>query len=84
MTRCSVGILISLSMLSVPIITQKWLSYFVGSLVIILVWALVSHRGFGETKVKLFGKEISLLNVDLVTYGVTACGFMLIINGWAG
>lgn len=80
-TRFTIGILLSLSMLSVPIITANWLSYFVGSLVIGLVWGLVSWRGFGETRLKLFGKEISLLNVDLLTYAVTALGFILIVNG---
>jgi hypothetical protein len=80
--RGIIGTLLSLSMLSVPIITKNWVSYFVGSLVIVLVWAVVSYRGFGETRVKLFGKEVALLNVDLTTYAVTALGFVLIINGW--
>lgn len=81
-TKGIVGLLISNSMLSVPIITKNWVFYFVGSLVIILVWALVSWRGFGETKIKIFEKEISLLNVDLFTYAVTFFGFILIINRW--
>jgi len=80
--RGIVGILISLSILSVPILTHHWLSYAIGSWIIIGIWGSVSWRGFGETKVKLFGKEISLLNVDLITYGVTTLGFLVIIHGF--
>jgi len=83
-TRATVGLLISLSMLSVPILKGTWFSFLVGLVIIILIWAINSWRGYGETKIKLFGKEISLLNVDLVTYAVTAIGFVLIINGWIG
>jgi len=80
--RGIVGKLISLSMLSVPILTHHWLSYAIGTWIIIGIWGSVSWRGFGETKVKLFGKEISLLNVDLVVYGVTTLGFLVIIHGF--
>jgi hypothetical protein len=83
-TRGTVATLISISMLSVLILKGTWLSFLLGSALIIGVWGAVSWRGFGETKVKLFGKEVTLLNVDLVVYGVTACGFVLIINGWVG
>ncbi len=84
MIRGIVGILICITMLSVPILTWNWVSYLLGSGGIILVWALVSWRGFGEIPIKLFGKEYQLLNVDLVVYGVTASAFVLIINGWVG
>ena len=82
--RGTVAFLIVLSMLSVPILTKNWLSYLLGSVGIILIWSLVSWRGFGSIPVKLFRKEYNLLNVDLVVYGVTALGLVLIINGWAG
>lgn len=81
-TRGTVGLLISLTILSVPILTNNWVSYFLGSVGIILIWAFNSWQAYGETKLTLFGKEISLLNVDLVTYAVTALGIVLIINGW--
>ena len=83
-TRGTVGLLISITMLSVPILTNNWVSYFLGSVGIILIWALVSWKGFGEIPVKLFGKTYNLLKVDLVTYAVTSCGLILIINGWLG
>ena len=31
-----------------------------------------------------FRKEVALLNVDLTTYAVTACGFLVIIHGIFG
>jgi hypothetical protein len=83
-TRGLVGKFIALSMLSVPIITGNWLSYLFGSWVIILVWAFVSHRGFGEIPIKLFGRTYNVLKVDLVTYGVTSLGLIIIINGFLG
>jgi hypothetical protein len=69
-------------MLSVPILKGTWLSFLIGSALIIGIWGAVSWRGFGETKVKIFGKEYNLLNVDLTVYAVTACGIILTINGW--
>lgn len=80
--RGIVGLLISLSMLSVPILTENWVSYLLGSIGIIGIWVAVSWRGFGSIPVKIFGKVYTLLNVDLTVYGVTACGIVLIINGW--
>jgi hypothetical protein len=79
-TRGTVGILISLSMLSVPIIIGKWIAYLLCSVVIVGIWASVSWRGFGITKVKLYGKEVDLLNVDLVVYTVTSCAILTIIH----
>lgn len=82
MIRGIIGILLSLTMLSVPILKGTWLSFLIGSALIIGIWGAVSWRGFGETKVKIFGKEYNLLNVDLTVYAVTACGIILTINGW--
>jgi len=81
-TRGIVGKLISLSMLSVPLITHNWLSYTIMSIIIILIWGLNSWQGYGSIPVKLFGKTYNLLKVDLITYAVTSCGLILIINGW--
>jgi len=81
-SRGTIGLLISLSMLSVPILKGTWLSFLIGSTIIIGIWSAVSWRGFGETRIRLFGKEVALLNVDLTTYAVTALGLVLIINGW--
>ena len=83
-TRGMVGLLISLSMLSVPIITGKWITYLLCSAVIIGLWASLSWRSFGITKVKLYGKEVDLLNVDLTIYAVTNCTILVIIHGYLG
>ena len=83
-TRATVGLLISLSMLSVPILKGTWISFLVGSALIIGVWGAVSWRGFGQFPVKIFGKTYNLLWVDVTVYAVTACGIVLIINGWLG
>jgi len=81
-TRGFVGLLISLSMLSVPILKGTWLSFLVGSAVIIGIWGAVSWRGFGSIPVKLFGKVYTLLKVDLTCYAVTACGIIVIVQGF--
>ena len=78
-TRGTIGVLISLSLLIVPILKNNWLIYLLGSLGIILVWALISHKGFGEFKIKLFGKEYNCLKVDFVTYGITGICVLLTI-----
>lgn len=80
--RGIVGFLLSISMLSIPIISQNWLSYFLGSALIIGVWGAVSWRGFGFIPVKIFGKVYTLLKVDLTCYGVTACGIIIIVQGF--
>ena len=83
-TRGIVGLLISISMLCVPIMTGKWITYLLCSVVIIGVWASLSWRNFGETKLNLYGKEVNLLNVDLTVYAVTSCVILAIIHGFAG
>jgi hypothetical protein len=83
-TRGLVGKLIALSMLSVPIIQHTYLSYLLGSWVIILVWGFNSWRGYGEIPITLFGRTYNMLKVDLVTYGVTSLGLIIIINGFLG
>lgn len=78
-TRGTCGLVVSLSMLSIPILTGQWLTYLLGSLVIILVWAINSWRGYGEFKFEIKGKPINLLYVDIVTYSVTGLAILAII-----
>jgi len=80
--RGTVGLLISLTMLSIPLLKGTWISFLVGSALIIGVWGAVSWRGFGSIPVKLFGKTYTLLNVDLTCYAVTACGIITIVQGF--
>jgi hypothetical protein len=81
-TRGTIGILISLSLLILPILKNNWLYYIIGSVGIILVWALISWQGFGYFKVKFFGKEYELLKVDFITYSITGlCVLFIIYKG---
>jgi hypothetical protein len=82
LTRGTIGALLSLSFIVVPILKGNWLFYLLGSLGIILTWALISWRGFGEFKVKLFGKEYNVLKVDFFSYSVLGiCGMLIIFKG---
>jgi hypothetical protein len=84
MIRGIIGLGISISMISIPILKNTWISYFIGLVIIVAIWSLNSWRGYGEIKITIFGKEYSLLNVDLVTYGVTSGALILIVNGYFG
>jgi len=84
MIRGIVGLALSLSIISIPILTGNWLSYLQGSLMIIVTWSLLSWRGMGKIPVKLFGKTINLLEVDIITYFATACGILITIHGISG
>jgi len=79
LTRGTIGTLISLSFIIVPILKGTWLIYLLASIGIILVWSLVSWRGFGSFKVKLFGKELECLKVDFLVYSSTGLLGLLII-----
>lgn len=83
-TRAVIGCLISASLISIPLLTWNWITYFLDSLIIILIWALVSWRGFGETPIKIFNKQYNLLNVDLVVYGATSASILGIVYGVIG
>ena len=77
-TRSTIGVLIALSMIGVPIVNKNWLIYGLATLGIILVEALISWRGFGTYK--LLGKELSW--VETITWGlITLFGTLLIYFG---
>jgi len=83
LTRGTVGLLISLSLLSIPIITKNWTPFLVGSSIIILVWSIISWRGFGVFKIVLLKKEYLIPKVDIITYAVTSCAVIGIIIKFA-
>ncbi len=83
-TRAVIGALISASMLSIPILKGTWLSFLIGSGLIIGIWGSISYRDFGQTPLKIFGKTYQLLIVDLIVYGITSCGILIMINGYFG
>lgn len=81
-TRGTVGLSIATAFLVIPILKGNWLWYILGSVGIILVYAVNSWRGYGEFEFKRKGKIYHLLKVDFVTYGVLGiCGLLIIYKG---
>jgi hypothetical protein len=74
-TRGTVGVLIALSLISIPILKDNWIIYGVCSLGIILTNALLSWRNLGTFK--LFGKELSW--VEFATWGLITLFAVIII-----
>lgn len=74
-TRGTIGFLIALSLLSIPIIKGNWIVYGVCSVGIILTNALLSWRNLGVYK--LFNKELSW--VETLTWGLISLFATLII-----
>jgi hypothetical protein len=74
-TRGTIGKLIALSLVSIPIIKGNWITYLLGSLGIVLINSLISWRNFGEYT--LFEKKLSW--VETITWGlITLCGVIII------
>lgn len=81
-TRGTVGVMICVSFLIIPILKGNWLWYLIGSLGIILVYAVNSWRGYGVFEIKWRNKLYYLLKVDFVTYSVLGiCGLLIIYKG---
>lgn len=77
-TRGIIGLLIALSLISIPIIKKNWIIYLWCSLAIIMVNAFISWRGFGIFK--LFGKQLSW--VEFTVWGlITLCTVIMIKFG---
>lgn len=75
MTRATIGLLIALSFISLPIIKHNWIIYLACSLGIILTNALISWRSLGGFK--LFGKD--LIWSETITWGlITLFGTLII------
>jgi len=74
-TRGTCGLLIALSLISIPIIKDSWMIYGGCSLGIILTNALLSWRNLGTFK--LFGKELSW--VEFATWGLITLLAVIII-----
>jgi len=82
LTRGTVALIISIAFLVIPILKGNWIWYLIGSLGIILVYAVNSWRGYGVFEVTFKGKKYYLLKVDFVTYSVLGiCGLMIIYKG---
>jgi len=80
-TRGTVGCLISLSFLVVPILKGNWIVYILGALGIVLVYFLISWRDFGTYEIKIKNNTYYLLIVDIINYGVLGiCGLFIIFK----
>lgn len=80
LTRGTVGLIMSISLISIPILIGNWFIYILGSLGIILSQAFVSWRGWGSKKIKVFGKEVELCYSDIYNYAIIGfCIFAIII-----
>jgi hypothetical protein len=75
-TRGTIGLLIGLSLISIPIINHNWLFYGIGCLGIILTNSLVSWQNWGQYT--LFNRKLNWS--DTVNWGViTFFGVLIII-----
>jgi len=74
-TRGTIGLIIGLSLISIPIITKNWLIYSIGVGIITLINAFLSWQNLGTYK--LFGKELSW--VETLTWGlISSCAIIII------
>lgn len=74
-TRGTIGLLIGLSLISIPIIKHNWIIYLINSLCIILVQFELSWRNLGSYKI--FKKELSW--VETITWGLITLFSIIII-----
>lgn len=80
-TRGQVALVKTMCLISIPILKGNWLWYAVGGFGVILVNSLVSWRGWGSFKAKIFNKEVEFLYSDIVNYTCEG-GLYYIIIFW--
>lgn len=73
--RGTIAILFCISMLSVPMILQNWISYFLGIIIIMLSYTIISWRPLGTIKMG----QYELCNADVIHYGLIGYGVYVII-----
>ncbi|MFA5048599.1 MAG: hypothetical protein WC516_06265 [Patescibacteria group bacterium] len=76
--RGTVGLLMCVSLLSIPCILNNWVSYFLGCFIIMLGYTIVSWRSLGNL---IMGKY-ELCYSDVINYGLigTAINLMIFTN----
>ena len=57
LTRGTIGLLLTLSMLIVPILSNKWLLYGVFTVIVVITWSFVSWRNLGQFNFR--GKKLN-------------------------
>ena len=75
-TRGTIGLLIGLSLISIPLLKNNWLVYILGCFSICMINALISWRNLGSYH--LFDKELSW--VETITWGLITLFVVLIIK----
>ena len=79
-TRGTIGIIQSISLISLPILKGNWFVYFICSLGIILGQAITSWRSWGVQLLKMGNKTYHLLWSDIVNYSIMGTMIYLIIK----
>ena len=75
-TRGTIGLLIALSLISIPIIKENWFIYILCGLGICSVYTYISWRNLGQYR--LFGKDLNWS--ETLTYGLITLFAVLIIK----
>ena len=75
LTRGTIGLMVSLSLIPIPIIKRNWLLYTIASLLIIITYSNFAWRDLGVLKMG----EKHLLWSDLIVYGIIGLGAGLTI-----
>ena len=76
LTRTVIGLLVCLSLISIPIIRHNWGVYGLCSLGIILVWALISWKDLGT----YYLGKIPLLWSEFILYGLITIFSIIMIK----
>ncbi|MFX0084319.1 MAG: hypothetical protein ACFFAU_01495 [Candidatus Hodarchaeota archaeon] len=74
-TRGTIGLLVSLSLISIPISKGNWIMYLIGCGLIKLTYAFMSWRDLGVINIE----DKHLLKSDLLTYGIVGLAGGLLI-----
>lgn len=78
-TRSTIALMKIFALISIPIMKENWICYGIGGAGIILTNALISWRGLGSFKQKIFGKEVEFQWSDIINYTLEGCFYYMII-----
>ena len=76
-TRGTIGIMITVSLVVIPIFKGNWMLYILCGLGIVISQATISWRGFRVINQNVFGKGVELLVSDFINW--TIIGFLISI-----
>lgn len=75
LTRGTVGLGMCLTGAIVPAITQEWIFYFIGCILIMVGQTVLSYRDFGT--MEIFGDKV--LKSDVYNYGLIFTGYSIML-----